>query len=350
MARTKKHINYSTPSLFGENELLGLDDAPVAARSLPGMDRHIKVALERKEREHQAATLPEPIGALRQDPKVLFMSFGSGSSGNCTYIGTRDSGLLVDAGVDDKRVEAELNRNGISIDAVRGIVLTHDHGDHIRYAYSLLRRQRHIALYCTPRVLNGILRRHNIARRIRDYHHAIYKEIPFELAGFTVTAFEVDHDGSDNAGFNFTRPDGFDFTVATDLGKIGARADYYLRRASYIMIESNYDLDMLRHGSYPEYLKARIMASNGHLDNAVTAAYIASIYRPELKHIFLCHLSRDNNTPDKALAAVNDALAALGVTAGDGSGSPASMSAPIQVMALPRFDSTGLVTLRLIHP
>ena len=344
MARSKKKpiFDYTAPSLFDD-----LESPDLNITELPGMERHIRLARAELERRREAVT--PPLGELQHDERVLFISFGSGSSGNCTFVGTRTEGVLIDAGIDDRKVEAELERNRLSLDTVKGIILTHDHGDHIRYAYSLLRRTRHIALYCTPRVLNGILRRHNVSRRIKDYHHPIYKEIPFELGGFSITAFEVDHDGSDNAGFYITRP-GFDFTVATDLGRIGERADFYMRRASYLMIESNYDLDMLRRGTYPEYLKARIIDIRGHLDNAVTAAYVASIYRPELKYIFLCHLSHDNNTPEKALGAVNDALAAIGVTTGDGSNSHESMQAQVQVMALPRFESTGLVTLRLNKP
>jgi len=345
MARSKKKIlnDYSSPSLFDDLDLPGFNSNPLP--DLPGMERHIRVAKAELERRREATVTP-PLGELHNDERILFISFGSGSSGNCTFVGTRTQGILIDAGIDEKKVEAEMNRNRLPMNIIKGIILTHDHGDHIRYAYSMLRHNRHMALYCTPRVLNGILRRHNVSRRIKDYHHAIYKEIPFQLGGFSITAFDVDHDGSDNAGFYITRP-GFDFTIATDLGQIGSRADYYMRHASFLMIESNYDLEMLRHGRYPEYLKARIEAATGHLDNAVTAAYIASIYNPNLKYVFLCHLSHDNNTPDKALKAVKDALSACGVTAGDGSNSPDAIAAPIQVMALPRFDSTGIVTLRL---
>lgn len=344
MARPKRRTltDYSAPSLFDNLEMPGFNADPLP--ELPGMERHIRVAKAQLERRREASV--EPMGELSRDERVLFISFGSGSSGNCTFVGTRSEGVLIDAGIDDRKIEAEMKRNGLSMNAIKGIMLTHDHGDHVRYAYSILRRFRYMALYCTPRVLNGILRRHNVSRRIKDYHHAIYKEIPFELGGFTITAFEVDHDGSDNVGYYISR-EGFDFTVATDLGHIGERADFYMRRASYLMIESNYDLEMLRHGKYPEYLKARIQAGNGHLDNAVTAAYVASIYREELKYVFLCHLSHDNNTPEKALEAVMGALSECGVVAGDGSNSAESLEAPIQVMALPRFESTGIITLRI---
>lgn len=338
MARYKKHrptTDPTAPSLFDD-----YDNPADRDISLPGLERHIKVV------EQSRTAEVAPLGPVEADRRVLYISFGSGSSGNCTFIGTRSEGILIDAGVDDRRVQAELTRNNLSLDNVKGIILTHDHGDHIRYAYSLLRRHRHMGLYCTPKAFNGILRRHNVSRRIKDYHRPIYKEMPFELAGFKITPFEVNHDGTDNVGFHIAQP-GFDFTVATDLGSIGERADHYMRLASFLMIESNYDMSMLVNGHYPEYLKARIMADNGHMDNDVTARYVASIYRPQLKYVFLCHLSNDNNTPEIALRTVTGALMKHGVTVGDGTNTPAAMTASIQVMALPRFESTGIIPLRI---
>ena len=121
-----------------------------------------------------------------------------------------------------------------------------------------------------------------------------------------------------------------------------------MRRANYLMIEANYGNSMLEAGPYPEYLKARIRSATGHLDNEVTAAYLAQIYTPQLRQIFLCHLSKDNNLPEVALKAVEHALLAAGVPqVGDGSETPYARMAPVQLRALPRFDSTGLVTLRL---
>ena len=273
--------------------------------------------------------------------KLSFISFGSGSSGDSS------TGLLIDAGVDMTTVVAELRRNGIDMSAIKGIVLTHDHSDHVRYVYTIVRKYRHIGVYCTPRTLNGMLRRHSISNRIKDYHRPIYKEHPFTIGNFTLTAFEVMHDGTDNSGFFITHGR-HNIAVATDLGCVSERADHYMRRANYLMIEANYDSAMLAAGSYPEYLKARIRSDNGHLDNEVTARFVAQAYTPALRNIFLCHLSKDNNTPEIALRVVGDALRAAGVTEiGDCSGSPYSRMAPVQLMALPRFDSSGLITLRL---
>ena len=115
------------------------------------------------------------------------------------------------------------------------------------------------------------------------------------------------HDGSDNAGFHITHGDRA-ITVATDLGCISPRVDHYMRLADTIIIEANYDLHMLRNGAYPEHLKARIVADNGHLDNAVTARYLALIHSEKMRNIYLCHLSHDNNIPELALETVSDAI------------------------------------------
>ncbi len=181
--------------------------------------------------------------------------------------------------------------------------MTHDHSDHVRYVYTLLRNNKHLRLYCTNRVVNGILKRHSISKRLKDYHQPIFKEIPFKIADLEITAFEVPHDGTDNMGFSIEFA-GMRFVLATDLGEVTERARFYMSRANYLVIEANYDLQMLRLGRYPEYLKARIQTEIGHMDNTHTAAFLKEIINPDLKYIFLCHLSQDNNTPQKALAAV----------------------------------------------
>lgn len=289
-------------------------------------------------------TAPAPADT---DPsrRLYYISFGSGSSGNSCYIGTDTGGIVVDAGVPADTVEIALKSNGIPMKSVRGLLLTHDHSDHVRYAYNLLRKNRHLSLYCTPRVLNGLLRRHSISKRIKEYHVPIFKEIPFKVGDFEITAFDVPHDGSDNMGFSI----GFDdrrFVLATDLGAVTERAHFYMSRANYLVIEANYDETMLRTGRYPEYLKARIMTSNGHLDNRQTAKFLSEIVNPDLKYIFLCHLSKDNNTPAIALRTVREALEARGLTVGAAMESIADRRADVQLMALPRFDATRRFVFR----
>lgn len=288
----------------------------------------------------------EPLKPIKPVPQLRFISFGSGSSGNCSYLGNEHFGILIDAGVDPTKIYKELERNSIDIKTIGGIILTHDHGDHVSYAYTIVRRNQHMRIYCTPATLNGMLRRHNISRRVKDYHQPIFQEFPFHLSDFVITPFKVSHDGSDNVGF-FISAGEHKFVVATDMGIITDRADYYMRQANYLMIESNYDLTMLQNGSYPEYLKARILGERGHMNNEATAAYLKKIFTPSLQYVFLCHLSHDNNTPTIALATITNALRELNISVGDGTGSIESRNASVQVMALPRFDSTGVIVLRM---
>lgn len=346
-ARYKKPTtdNSHFPGLFDDVEEYGFFPQREKAAGLPDIEKEVE-RLRGKAIFNNGADDLTPMEDVKPADKLNFISFGSGSSGNCAYIGDTSGGLLIDAGVEADKVVDELRRYGIKMDHVRGILLTHDHSDHVRYVYPLVRKRPHMGVYCTPRVLNGMLRRHNISNRIKDYHRPIYKEHPFKVGNFEITAFEVLHDGTDNAGFFITRGR-HALAVATDLGCVSERADYYMRRANHLMIEANYDSAMLAAGTYPEYLKARIRSDNGHLDNAVTAEYLARIYTPALRNIFLCHLSRDNNRPEIALNAVETALAAIGVRVGNGSNTPYDRSAPLQLMALPRFDSTGLITLTL---
>lgn len=285
---------------------------------------------------------PAPGG---NDTLLYYISLGSGSSGNSCYVGTQAGGILIDAGVKADTIESTLKANGVDMKKVAGVLLTHDHSDHVRYVYTLLRTNRHLRLFCTNRVLNGILKRHGISKRIKDYHQPIFKEIPFKLGELEITAFDVPHDGTDNMGFSIEY-DGRRFVLATDLGEVNERARHYMSRANYLVIEANYDLRMLKMGRYPEYLKARIQTAQGHMDNTQTAAFLKEIINPGLTHVFLCHLSQDNNTPQKALAAVRDALTEAGKKVGNGLGTIEDRKADVQLMALPRFEPTRWFVFR----
>ena len=287
--------------------------------------------------QHQQATSEHD--SADQWSGLQFVSFGSGSSGNCAFLGNENGGVLIDAGVDTEHVYHDLAANGVDISKVKGILLTHDHADHIRYAYKLVRENKHLRIYCTPRLMGGLLRHHNVSRRIKDYQVSIFKEIPFFLAGMKFTAFETSHDAIDNMGFSI-EVGGNTFVIATDMGVITDRAAHYMSQANFLMIESNYDLDMLDGGHYPEYLKARVRGTMGHLDNKVAAQFVADNYTPNLKWVFLCHLSNDNNTPELAISTMSTALQQKGLSVGDGTNSVDSRYKDVQVYALPRYDTS----------
>ncbi|MCM1029470.1 MAG: MBL fold metallo-hydrolase [Pseudoflavonifractor sp.] len=356
--RSKIVINPLQPGLFDNLEGLPRQTPRVpVTTTMPDIEAEIHPSIhDFAVKARSAAPLPlattdadgiEPLRAKHREEPLLFISFGSGSSGNCAYLGTRREGILIDAGVDPAFVEKEMSANSLSMANVRGILLTHDHSDHVRFVYKLVRLRKDTAIYCTPKTLTGLLRRHNISRRVKDYHHPIYKEFPFELAGMTLTAFDVSHDGTDNCGFFIEAP-GQTFAVATDIGSITPRVDFYMRKANYVMLEANYDAEMLRTGPYTAFLKSRIAAPNGHLDNLDSAEFAATIAAEgNLSHIFLCHLSAENNTPETALAAVKARLESSGFgPVGDASGSIEASACPIQLMALPRTKASRLFLFR----
>ncbi|MDE5849554.1 MAG: MBL fold metallo-hydrolase [Muribaculaceae bacterium] len=304
---------------------------------------HPELPFEEWNNPYDNAAEPETTYAA---PRPLyFCSFGSGSSGNSCYVGSAEGGLIVDVGIRAEDLEKGLDANGVQMKHVKGVLLTHDHSDHVKYVYALLRNHRHLKLFCTNRVLNGMLRKHAISKRIKEYHVPVFKEIPFKILDFEITAFEVPHDGSDNMGFSIEF-DSRRFVVATDLGEVTDRARYYMSRATYLMIESNYDAAMLRMGRYPEYLKARIASGTGHLDNCQTAAFLKEIINPGLNHIFLCHLSKDNNTPQIALRTVREALESKGIKVGNAMETVEDRKADVQLAALPRFDMTRWFVFR----
>lgn len=308
-----------------------LDDIPAPA---PHRSVYDNIRIQEKEKP-----------SVSSDGLLYYISFGSGSSGNSCYLGTKNGGIIIDAGIRADEIESKIKANGIDIKKISGILLTHDHSDHVRYVYTLVRNNRHMKVFCTNRVLNALLRRHDISKRIKDYHQAIFKEIPFKVGEFEITAFEVPHDGQDNMGFSVNYMERH-FVLATDMGQVVPRARHYISNADYLVIESNYDLKMLLNGRYPEFLKARIQTTMGHMDNDHTASFLKEIYSPRLKHIFLCHLSKDNNTPEKALEKVRASLEEAGAKVGEGMETLADRQADVQLVALPRYDATRLYVFR----
>ena len=291
---------------------------------------------------------------------LCFMSFGSGSSGNCAYLGTPRGGILIDAGIkpppksNRKRKKsaedvlnlneafAELEKNGVSRDMVKGILLTHAHQDHMRCLYPAV-SQCKCSVYCTMGVMSQMVQRCRISSRIQDHHVPIFKEIPFRILDMEITAFETSHDVK-SVGFSIEY-EGERFVVATDTGVITGRAADYMSRANYLMIECNYDLEMLKHGNYPQMLKDRVISEKGHLDNAVAAQFVAEHYHEGLHNVFLCHLSKDNNTEDIALSTMRDALEARGLTVGDGSNAASQCNRNVQIYALPRYNASSWFVL-----
>ncbi|MGL4852253.1 MAG: MBL fold metallo-hydrolase [Phocaeicola sp.] len=246
---------------------------------------------------------------------IIFFSIGSGSSGNAYYVGTSEGGILVDAGVGIRTLKRSLKERGISLEAIQAVFVTHDHADHIK-AVGHLGEKYHIPIYATQEVHGGITRNYCVTEKLTEAHTCyVEKEQPLQLGAFTITPFEVPHDGTDNVGYCI-EVGGRVFSFLTDLGEITETAAHYIRKAHYLIIEANYDDEMLRMGSYPLYLKDRIRGRNGHMSNHETAQFLAENYELHLKYIFLCHLSKDNNHPELAYKTVEYALRCKGIVVG----------------------------------
>lgn len=243
------------------------------------------------------------------------MSLSSGSSGNCYYLGTEDYGILIDAGIPVKLIKGYLEKEGIPFSSVVAVFVTHDHADHIK-SLGTLGEKFWLPIYATERTHVGINNNYCMSDKLTPRSaNYIEKETPMQFRDFTITAFEVPHDGTDNVGYCIQAGDKC-FTFVTDLGHITETVANYISKADYLIMEANYDEDMLRMGHYPKFLKDRITSPIGHLSNRVTADFLARNIHEGLRHIWLCHLSGENNHPEIAYKTVEYALRGVGIIPG----------------------------------
>lgn len=227
---------------------------------------------------------------------LRFMSLGSGSSGNCYYLGTDKYGILIDVGLSQRRIQKMLNNVCITYDQIFGVLLTHAHADHTRGANSISNRL-HIPFYSTKQTFaltsTGYRAQYEVGYQERNL---IVPMEPFEIGEFKITAFELPHDVY-NVGYRIEFR-GKVLTVATDLGESTPYLNKMIGESDYLILESNYDYDMLLNGTYTYQLKQRIVGSQGHLNNTKAAEIVEQYATDRLKRLFLCHLSAHNNKPE----------------------------------------------------
>ena len=237
---------------------------------------------------------------------VKFKSLSSGSCGNCYFLGTFnqggtcEAGILIDAGVSPRRLKKDFLQEHLCMDDFCGILVTHDHLDHIRSLGSFCKHVRR-DVWTTARLHNA-LERHTMCRDWIGTYRRELSEGWNEIVPGRISArwFEVPHDASQTVGYAILI-DGHRFVIITDAGRVTEEALNWARQADTVVIESNYDTYMLEHGPYPRDLQQRIRDGHGHLSNMECAEAIGKFVHPGLKSIFLCHLSEHNNTPKLAL-------------------------------------------------
>ncbi len=246
---------------------------------------------------------------------IEFLSLGSGSSGNSYLLKTENSGILIDAGISIRNLKKSLKEYGFSLDHINAVFVTHDHADHIK-AVGHLANDHEKPIYATELVHMGINRNYCISSKLTAKHQCIVnKEQQTVIGDFTVTAFEVSHDSTDCVGYKIEAED-ITFCVITDCGQITHQVAQAISVANYLVIEANHEESMLASGPYPAYLKGRILSGQGHLSNKQCADALVSYATPELRHVWLCHLSEENNHPELARKTIDQVLRSNGLIIG----------------------------------
>ena len=246
---------------------------------------------------------------------IRFLSFSSGSCGNCYLFLGPSSGILIDAGVSFRRVKKILESYSLDCSCFQSVLVTHDHGDHIRNLGSICKRLS-LPVYTTPR-LHEALAHHpftylEIGGCRRDLQADAWNSV---AEGIEVQYFEVPHDATQTVGYAI-RCEGHLFVLMTDLGHVTEEAMAWASEAETVVVESNFDVDMLLGGHYPHELKMRICQGMGHLSNDACGDAIRRFMHPGLRNLFLCHLSGNNNTPRLAYDNARAVLDELGVAPG----------------------------------
>ena len=244
---------------------------------------------------------------------MRMQSLLSGSSGNCYYLEADGEGLLIDAGVSLRALKKVLGESGLGYDSFSSILVTHDHMDHIHNLGPYCKRLTK-PVWMT-RKLRGSLATHWMTG---EYLGPVVKNLNdegwSEIVPGRIRArhFIVPHDATQTVGYCIDL-EGYIFVIMTDIGRMTDEALGYASQASTVVIEANYDLNMLRSGPYPIDLQNRICGGHGHLSNAECADAIRDFVHPGLENIFLCDLSEHNNTPRKATEACEPAIEGTGI-------------------------------------
>ena len=233
---------------------------------------------------------------------MRMVSIASGSSGNCIYIGSDNTHLLVDAGISNKRIQEGLNDIGLTGSDVTGILVTHEHSDHIK-GLGVLSRKYHLPIYGTKETLDEIAACKTLGTFDTGLLSPIEPDVDFQIGDLTVKPFKIDHDAVNPVAYRVENGSKA-VAVATDMGHFDQYVIDHLQKLDAILLESNHDVRMLETGPYPYYLKRRILGDHGHLSNENAGRLLNNILHDNLKKIFLGHLSKENNYAELAYETV----------------------------------------------
>ncbi len=233
-----------------------------------------------------------------------FCSLYSGSSGNSLFVETENAKILIDAGVSSKKIENALNDINIDPYTLDGILVTHEHSDHVQ-GLGTFSKKFDLPVFVNQETLDAMpkqrdkIKEENLKKfKITDY---------FEIGDLKITPFSIPHDAANPCGFNISNGEK-KLSIATDIGHMTNDILKCLEESSFVMLESNYDPEVLKCSSYPYLLKSRIAGPKGHLSNQLAGKTISHLLKSGLKNAMLGHLSKESNFPELAYQTVVDEL------------------------------------------
>ena len=229
-------------------------------------------------------------------------SIASGSSGNCIYVGDDGTHLLVDAGISKKRIEEGLHTLGVTGEELGGILITHEHIDHIQ-GLGVFSRKYKVPIYGTQGTLEGIRCCNSLGKMPDGLLHEVRADEPFSIGGMKICPFSISHDARQPSGYRIENQEK-SVAVATDLGKYDGYTVENLKNLNALVLEANHDIHMLEVGPYPYPLKTRVMGDQGHLSNELSGRLLCDILHDGLQYVVLGHLSKENNYEELAYETV----------------------------------------------
>lgn len=264
---------------------------------------------------------------------LAICSLASGSSGNCYVVRTGNTVLLVDAGISYKQIRLGLEKLGIDSSDINGVLVTHEHSDHIKGLPTLI-KQTGVKIYASSQT----------AELVSDDPDCVECFDPgesFEIGDIRVSSFPVSHDAAQPVGYSLSSGEK-NITLVTDTGIVTEEMKDYMQRSDILVLESNHDVNVLRMGPYPWFLKQRILSDHGHLSNEAAANALAELLKresdggcPKERIVLLAHLSKENNFPEMAIATMENILQENGFVIGR----DARVTALARTAMSPEFES-----------
>ena len=237
-------------------------------------------------------------------------SIASGSSGNCICVGSDHTHVLIDAGISGKRIESGLNEFDLKANEMQGILITHEHIDHIA-GLGVLARRYGIPIFATEKTISAISKSKSVGKIDEDLFQVIRPGKRFSIGELLIQPIPISHDAADPVAYKIVNEEK-SVAVVTDLGTYNQAIVDELQGLDALLLEANHDIKMLQTGAYPYPLKQRILGDRGHLSNERSGQLLCELLHDDFGTVLLGHLSKENNYEELAYEAVR-----LEVTMGD---------------------------------